>query len=190
MASVPQTTPSITEVVQQKWYWFLILGVILVIGGMVAISLPLATSIAVALIIAAVLVVGGAFQIWQAFSVKGWGGFLWQFVTGLIAIIGGVAIYTNPMVGTLALTLVIAAVFIAQGVSQLLLGMRLKPHDGWGWVVASGVISIIAGGCIWFEFPSSAVWALGLLTGISIAFNGWSYIAIALAARSARRSAN
>ena len=101
--------------------------------------------------------------------------------------IGGIVIYTNPLAGTFALTLVIAAVFIAQGVSQLLLGLKLKPHQGWFWVVLAGLVSLLAGIMIWMELPSSAAWALGLIAGISVMFNGWSYIAIALAARAMKK---
>ncbi|WP_235974866.1 HdeD family acid-resistance protein [Stappia albiluteola] len=175
--------PSYTSVVRDKWVLFLILGIVLVIGGLLAITVPLASSIAVAIVIAAVLVIGGVVQIWQSFSVKGWGGFLWQLITGIVALVGGVLIYANPVFGALALTIVVAAIFIAQGASQLVLGFRIRPHDGWGWIVTGGVISILAGLMIWFEFPVSGTWALGLLAGISILFNGWSYIAIALAAR-------
>jgi uncharacterized membrane protein HdeD (DUF308 family) len=39
---------------------------------------------------------------------------------------------------------------------------------------------------IWLELPSSAAWALGLLAGISVLINGWSYIAIALAAKASK----
>ncbi|MCA1299968.1 HdeD family acid-resistance protein [Stappia indica] len=178
-------TLSVTQTVREKWGWFLALGIMLVIGGMLMITLPLASSIAVTLVIAAVFVVGGILQIWHAFSVSGWGGFIWDIATGAIALVGGIAVYFNPVVGAAALTLVVAAVLLAQGIAQVLLSLKIRPHDGWGWVLAAGIISAIAGLCIWFEFPTSAVWALGVLAGASVLFNGWSFIAIALAARAA-----
>ncbi|WP_228130460.1 HdeD family acid-resistance protein [Pseudovibrio exalbescens] len=180
--------PSMTQMVIDKWGRFLALGVLLVIGGMVVIAMPLASSIAIALVIAAVLVIGGAIQLWHAFSVKEWSGFLWQLITGVIAIIGGGAVYYNPAFGTAALTLVLAAVFIIQGISQVMFSLKLKPHDGWGWILTAGTISLLAGLCIFFEFPLSAAWALGLIVGISIIFNGWSYIAIALTARAVSKA--
>lgn len=166
-----------------NWGWLLALGAVLVIGGLILIAAPLASSIAITLLIAAVLVIGGLVQIYHAFKSQGWSGFLWDLVTGIIAVVGGIVIYTHPLAGTLALTLVVAAVFLAQGVSQLVFGYRLRPTRGWGWIVAAGVISIAAGLMIWFEFPASAGWALGLIAGLSVTFNGWSYIAIALAVR-------
>lgn len=177
------TAPSITETVRAKWVWFLLLGAGLMIGGALMIALPLASSMAVTLVIALGFIVAGLLQIWHAFSVKEWGGFLWDIATGVIAVVGGLAVYFNPVVGTFTVTLVVAGILLAQGITQLLLAFRVRPHDGWGWLALAGLASLAAALCIWFEFPSSALWALGLLGGTAIMINGWSYIAIALAAR-------
>lgn len=174
---------TIAQRVRESWGWFVGLGAILVLGGMLVIAAPLAASVAVTLFIAAVLVIGGAVQIYQSFKMTGWTGFLWSLITGIIALAGGIIIYTNPLAGTLALTLVVAAIFVAQGISQVIFGLRLRPHAGWVWVLVAGLVSLAAGGMIWAELPASADWALGLMAGISLLFNGWSYIAIGLAAK-------
>jgi uncharacterized membrane protein HdeD (DUF308 family) len=70
-----------------------------------------------------------------------------------------------------------------KGIFQIILGFRLRPHDGWGWIVASGVIALIVGILIYIQWPMSSGYAIGTLAGISLAFTGWSYVAIALAAR-------
>jgi uncharacterized membrane protein HdeD (DUF308 family) len=81
------------------------------------------------------------------------------------------------------LTIFAAALFIAKGVVQIILGFRIKPNDAWGWIVAAGVVAILVGIMIWIELPVSATFALGVLAGISLIFTGWSYVAIALAAK-------
>lgn len=174
---------NITATIHLNWRWILALGIALIIGGFVLIAAPLASSVAVTLLIAAVMFIGGAIQIFQAFRTKEWTGFLWSLIIGLVAMIGGIIIYANPLAGTFALTLVIAAVFIAQGISQLILALKVKPAEGWVWVAIAGVVSVVAGIMIWFELPFSAAWALGLIAGISVLFNGWSYVALALAAK-------
>ena len=73
--------------------------------------------------------------------------------------------------------------FVAKGVFQIVLGFRLRPHDGWGWIVASGIVALLVGVLIWAQWPMSSLYALGTLAGISLAFTGWSYVWIALAAR-------
>ncbi|MEP4769551.1 MAG: HdeD family acid-resistance protein [Roseibium sp.] len=169
--------------IQENWGWYLALGIALVFGGLFLIAAPLATSIAVTVVIAAVLFVGGLIQIFNAFKTKATSGFFWNLITGIIALIGGIVIYANPLAGTFALTLVIAAIFMAQGISQILLAIQLRPQDGWVWVLIAGLVSLAAGVMIWMDLPGSAAWALGLIAGVSVLINGWSYIAIALAAR-------
>lgn len=189
MTNQGNPSSAITQSVRDNWVWFLILGIVLIIGGLFAIAAPLASSIAVALVLAIVLAVGGVVQIFQAFKVQSWSGFFWQLIVGLAALLGGIAVYAHPMVGTLALTLVVAIVFLVQGIFQLLLGLKLRPRDGWGWIIAAGVISLLAALMIFTRFPVSGTYVLGILAGISITFNGWSYIAIALAAKNAGNTA-
>ncbi|MCX5516053.1 hded protein [Kaistia algarum] len=174
---------SISQTVQEKWGWFMLLGIVFLIGGFFAIAMPLVSSIAVGIFLAAVLVVAGIFQIWQAFSVQSWTGFIWQLLIGIIMLIGGIAIYMSPATGSIALTLVIAAVFIAKGVFQIVLGFRLRPHDGWGWILAAGIVALLVGVMILSQYPFSGLWVPGTLAGISLLFTGWSYIALGLAAK-------
>lgn len=185
MSDAAHMIEDMQQKIRQHWRWFLGLGIALVIGGLILIAAPLATSIAVTFLIAAVLLIGGLVQIYNAFKTQGTSSFLWTLITGLIAVIGGIVIWVNPMAGTFALTLVIAAVFAAQGISQILLALKLRPHEGWVWVLVAGLVSLAAGILIWADLPGSAAWALGLIAGVSVLVNGWSYIAIALAARAA-----
>ena len=179
------TSSEIAETLRDNWVWFLILGIVLIIVGAFAIAAPLASSIAVTLVLAIALIVGGAAQAIQAFRVQSSGAFIWHLLVAIAAILGGIAIYIHPLIGTLALTLVIATVFLMQGIFQLLLALNLRRHKGWLWLLASGGVSILVAVMIFNGFPGSAAFVLGILAGISIAFNGWSYIAIALAAKDA-----
>jgi uncharacterized membrane protein HdeD (DUF308 family) len=78
------------------------------------------------------------------------------------------------------LTLVVALLFLADGILEIIMAYRLRPHSGWGWVLASGVAALIAGVLIASQLPSSATWVLGVLVGIKMIMTGWSFIALAL----------
>jgi uncharacterized membrane protein HdeD (DUF308 family) len=171
------------DTIRKQWGWLLALGILFIVGGVFAFISPFLAGLVVTIVVAVVVFITGIAQIIQAWRMKSWAGFLWQLVIGVVLVIGGIAIYFNPVVGTLTLTLFAAAMFIAKGVFQLVLGFRLRPHAGWGWIVASGVIAIIVGLLIYIQWPMSAAYALGTLAGISLTFTGWSYIALALAAR-------
>jgi uncharacterized membrane protein HdeD (DUF308 family) len=183
MTNQSMTPAGMSEVVRAKWGWFLFAGIVFIVAGLFAFLAPFVASVVVTVIVAVGLIIAGVVQIFQAWSVQSWAGFLWQLVIGLILLIGGVAIYFNPVAGTFLLTLFAAAIFIAKGIFQIILGFRIKPNDAWGWIVAAGVIAIIVGVLIWTDYPLSGIYALGVLAGISLIFTGWSYVAISLAAK-------
>ena len=183
MATATLAAGSITHTVRSKWGWFLALGVVLVIGGTLAILLPVASTLATSLFLGAILFVAGIMQVLHAFQVKSWGGFFWDLIVGLIQIGGGVIVYTNPFAGAITITVLIAAIFAAQGIVQTLMAFKVRPHDGWGWLLASGLIALIVAVMLAMRFPAASLTAPGILAGISILFSGWSYIMIALAAR-------
>jgi uncharacterized membrane protein HdeD (DUF308 family) len=69
------------------------------------------------------------------------------------------------------------------------MAFRVRPHEGWGWLVLSGLIAVAAGALITLGLPSSAAWALGLLAGINLISTGWGFLFLALAGRRARQVA-
>ncbi|MES2030324.1 MAG: HdeD family acid-resistance protein [Pseudomonadota bacterium] len=174
---------SLAAEVRAKWGWFLVLGIVLLIGGALAILMPIITTFTVSLVFGAVLVVGGLVQIIQSFQVKAWRGFTWHLLTGVIETIGGVLIYLTPFAGAIALTVIIAITFLVQGVTQMMLAMRVRPDDGWGWLAAAGTISLLTGIVLLAKFPIAGLYTPGIMVGVSLMIGGWAYIAVAMAAR-------
>jgi uncharacterized membrane protein HdeD (DUF308 family) len=100
-----------------------------------------------------------------------------------VLVVGGLDIWWNPIEGLLTLTLFVALVLIIKGILEIILGFQMRPHAGWGWIIAAGVIALIVGVLIFIHWPSSSLVVLGTLAGISLIMIGWSYVMIALAAR-------
>ncbi|HMN86911.1 MAG TPA: HdeD family acid-resistance protein [Bauldia sp.] len=182
MANASMTMNAISDVRHHSG-WFIALGILFLIAGVFALAMPLIAGLAVTTIFAIVLVWLGIVEFIHAWNVKSWGGFIWEVIIALVMFLGGIAIWINPILGALTLTIVVAATFIAKGVFQIILGFRMRPNDGWGWMVTAGVLDLIVGLIIWLNWPVSTAWALGTLAGISLIFTGWSYIMIAMAAR-------
>lgn len=180
------TTTSVSDAVRTSWAWFLALGILFILGGLCAFFAPFVATLLVTGIVAGVLVILGALTVIQAWSVKSWSGFLWELVIGLVLLIGGIAIYTNPVAGAFALTVFLAAAFLAKGIFQIMLGIRIRPHDAWGWMVAAGIVALLVGLLILID-PFSGAYTLGLFAGVSLMFTGGAYVALALAARRVAR---
>ena len=58
---------------------------------------------------------------------------------------------------------------------------------GWGWPLVGGVIDVILGVMSWQQWPSSALWVIGLFVGISLLFRGLNWIGLGLALRTLPR---
>lgn len=174
------------EDVARHWGWFLALGILLVAAGMAAIVFPLISTIAVKIALGWVFLIAGIAEVVHAFYVKRWAGFFWNLLVGLLYIAVGFWLAFFPLTGILSLTIVLAALFIVEGAMELAMGFRVRPHEGWGWLIFSGLVAIAAGLLIALNLPSSAVWALGLLAGVNLLVSGWSFIFLALTGRRAR----
>ncbi len=121
-----------------------LLGIILIIAGVIVLGDVAWASLFSAFVIGIVAIVGGAFEVIHSFWTKGWGGFIWQIILGLLYIVAGVYIVTQPVAGLLALTWIIAIVFLAGGAVRIFVGFQHWSEGGW-LLLISGVFGIIAG---------------------------------------------
>ncbi len=160
--------------------WFMILGVALIALGIVAVIFPLATTIAVKLFLGWIILIGGLVTAFHAFSTQKWSAFFYNLLVGLLYVIVGAWLAFLPLSGVITLTVLLALLFIFQGILQASLAFRLKPRDGWGWILIAGIVAIVAGFMLITGLPSTAAWAIGLLAGISMISSGWAYLSIAL----------
>lgn len=88
--------------------------------------------------------------------------------------------------GTYALTIVLGAYFLAEGVASILYAFehRRELIGRWSWMLAAGLMDLLIAAIIIIGLPGSALWAVGLLVGINLAFGGATLIGMALAAPS------
>lgn len=170
--------------ISEKWGWFLALGIGLIIAGIAAIAFPLVSTIAAKIMLGWLFLIGGALLVFHAFQAPQWSGFLWELIIGALYLIVGGYLAFFPLTGLLTLAVVLAALFIAEGIFEIVMAYRVSPHEGWFWLLLSGIAAIAVGVLIALGLPGSATWALGLLVGINLLFSGWSYIFLALAGKS------
>ncbi len=169
--------------IADNWGWFLALGIVLVIAGAVAILFPLLSTIATKIMLGWIFLVSGVLIVIHAFSIKQWRGFLWGLLVGALYIVAGAWLAFLPFTGIITLTILLAALFLAEGVLEVVMAVRVRPHEGWVWLLLSGLVAIAVGVLIAYELPSSAAWAIGLLAGINLLSTGVSFIVLALAGR-------
>jgi len=171
----------------QKWGWLLALGIVFIILGTIGLGLSVAMTVVTILFFGVLLLIGGVMQVFEAFKHKGWKSILGHVVIAALYLLVGIMLITEPVVGSMALTALLAAAFIITGLFRIVMGFQLKGYGlNWGWLVFAGVISLALGTMIFFQWPESALWFIGLMIAIEMIFHGWAYVMLALAVKSLR----
>lgn len=152
------------------------LGVVLVIAGFGAIAFPLFSSLAVGLSVGVVLCISGMAQAIWAFGHHRWSGIAMNLIVAALWFAAGAYLLWRPQEGLFGLTILVAAAFMVEGILKATLALRLRPQVGWGWVMVNAVLALVLGVMLWWQLPSSALWALGTLAGINILFAGWTLL--------------
>ena len=182
-ADVDAAIAAARRAIAERWGWFLALGIVLLLAGIAAIAFPLLSTIAAKIALGWIFIAGGAMLAIHAFSIKEWRGFLLGLLIGLLYLVAGGWLAFFPFTGIVTLTILLAALFLAEGVLEVMMAVRVRPHEGWGWLLLSGLVAIAVGVLIAYELPSSATWAIGLLAGVNLLSTGLSFVVLALAGR-------
>ena len=160
------------------------LGVVMLIIGTLAMFSPLVAGLSIAITVGVLLILGGVSQLFFAFKAGSFGKGIWIFILGLLTVIIGIAMVSQPGAALATLTIFLAAYFIVEGIFEIIGAFQVKPIKGWGWTLFSGILSLLLGLMIWSQCPLSGAWAIGVLVGIKLIFSGWMMIAFGSAARS------
>ena len=157
-------------------------GVLMCVVGLAAIAFPILSSLAVEMTTAVAFLAFGLIGIVAFFQSGMRGEFAIELMAAILYLIMGVVLLTDPLAGVLSMTLFVSAAFIVAGVSRCIAAFRMKSADGWGWVLANGVVSLLLGVMLGAQFPFSGLWALGLLVGMNLLFSGMTAILVHAAA--------
>lgn len=130
--------------------------------------------------------IGGIGYIIHAFQVKTRGGFFFWILSGLLYGVAGFVAFYNPLVAAAALTLIFALALVVSGALRIGVGFRVRPEDGWGWIVGSGMVMLLAGIVVAFGWPLNTLWLLGFILAVDLTFQGVAALAFGLTLRSAR----
>lgn len=173
------------EIFRDNWLWLVLLGAALIVAGLAAILVPAVSEIPAGRLLGIVLALSGLLQIMQSAKMLHQLGFVWHMLLGVLATVGGALIYMDPFAGVVALTLLIAIIFVLHGVTQIAFALRLRGRAGWQWFLVSGCIALVVGGLLVAKLPYSHSFTPATVAGVSLLFAGCAYVAIALASRKA-----
>ena len=91
-------------------------------------------------------------------------------------------VVANPKATAVTLTLLIAVFLIFEGVFRIVTAISVR-YPNWSWMILQGAVSLLMGVMIWWQWPLSGVWVIGLFVGIQMILNGWSLVMLGLTAK-------
>ncbi|KRR25167.1 HdeD family acid-resistance protein [Bradyrhizobium retamae] len=179
MTTIDNSSPmGVTNLPAPPFWICVLLGLALILAGFLVLGDVMLVTVISTIFIGWVSIVAGAFEIVHAFWTKGWGGFVWQVLLGILYIAFGVVLVGQPVASALILTYVLGLVLVISGFVRILISISHWREAGW-IMLLSGAFGIVAGLIILTGFPMTGLWVLGLLLGVDMISHGIGWLAYA-----------
>lgn len=156
----------------------ILLGIVMIIAGLLVLGDVVLFTVISTIFIGWMAIITGVFEIFHAFWTKGWGGFVWQLLLGVLYLAFGIVLVGQPVTSALILTYVLGLLFLISGLARILIGISHWRQSGW-IMLASGAFGVLAGLVILTGFPATGLWVLGLLLGIDLLSHGVGWLTYA-----------
>lgn len=168
----------------KNWGWFLLLGIVLVILGIAAVSAAVLTTLISVIFLGSLLLVGGIFVIIDTFKFwwQKWEGFFIHLLMGILYIVAGIVLLQNPVLGSISLTFLLGVFYTLIGLFRIFQSVTFR-LIGWGWLLFSGLVSLLLGILILSNWPQASFYIIGLFVGIDLIVAGWVYITISMTSK-------
>jgi uncharacterized membrane protein HdeD (DUF308 family) len=160
------------ETVRRHSLWYLVQAGVMILAGILALTYPVVSSFSVVIFLGWLLIISGIVQGISLFDARNVPHFWLQLVSVVVSVIVGVLLIRHRAQGLLVLTLLLLVYFMIEGISKVIFSLTIRPFPNWGWVMASGVVGILASLYLWASLPVTAIWLLGVLLGIQLICEG------------------
>lgn len=170
--------------------WIIVLAVSFIVLGLIAIVEPAIAGLALTIWMGWLLIFGGLVYFVGAFRGRGFGGAIWQLLLAAIYLVSGVYFLTHPLAALTTLTLLLAGIFFAEAVLEVIVYFQTRSEGGGAWRLFHAAISLLLALMIWNQWPSSSVWVIGTLVGINLIMVGFSRLMLGMVARRIGRLAH
>jgi uncharacterized membrane protein HdeD (DUF308 family) len=157
--------------------WAIAAGVLLILAGFEALASPYFAALFAALWVAWGLVFGGVAELLSAYGSAE--NRMWKVLLGVLYLAVGVYMLVNPGPGLLAVVLVLAWLFLVQGVISIVGALQLRPLPGWGWWLFDGIVTLLLALLVFSGWPGNSVRIIAIVVGISLIVSGVNRLASA-----------
>ena len=153
------------------------IGVVFSVIGVFSIFLPLLVTLAAESLVAALFVFWGMAGFWFVWEMRFAPEWRYGAVVFALMLIAGLFFEIFSVASIETLTIMMMLSFLMEGIVFILFGLRSSAqHASWGWLIFSGVFSLIVGLIIMIGWPGTASWAIGSLMGANFLSSGLSLV--------------
>ena len=163
--------------------WSIVLSILMIVAGVLAIASPLMAGVVVTALVGWLLIFSAGLHLVYAFRGGRASAIMWEILLAIVYGVTGFYLLANPGVGLVTLTFVIAFYLFVEAVLELALSYQMRSESGAGWLLFDGIVTLILAIMIWSSWPSSSVWAIGVLVGVSMFFSGITRLALSYSVR-------
>ena len=163
-------------------FWWSLLSILIIGAGVLALGAPFLAGLAATVAVAWLLVFGGGLHFWLAFEPHRWGSRLWHVLAAIAYAFGGGALFFEPHLGLISLTLFLSVVLLVSGLFRIVSWFAVARRSGALWLLADGIVTMIVGGLVYAAWPESSHWAIGTLVGVALLWNGFANLMFSIAA--------
>ncbi len=182
-SNVRTSAHSLGEAVERlrgKWAAITAFGVLLVVLGVAALFFSLIATIATVTLNGVLFLIAGGAEIGIGMHSREWGRFFLWVVGGLVYIAAGIVCIVNPVLASVALTLLLGAGLIAAGVVRAFLAFQLPADHPRGLIFLAAAVTILLGLIIVSHWPLDSVYVLGTLLGVDLLFHGVGWVSFGM----------
>jgi uncharacterized membrane protein HdeD (DUF308 family) len=171
------------ERLREKWAAITAFGVLLVVLGFVALFFSLVATIVTVTLNGVLFLIAGGAEIGIGVHSRTWGRFFFWVLGGLLYLAAGALCIVNPVLASVALTLILGAALIAAGVVRVYLAFQLPADQPRALVFVAAAVTILLGLVIVTHWPLDSVYVLGTLLGLDLLFHGVGWVSFGMGLR-------
>ena len=179
----PHSLGEAIERLRGKWAAITAFGVLLVVLGFAALFFSLIATIVTVTLNGVLFLIAGAAEVGIGMHSRTWGRFFLWVIGGLLYIAIGLLCIVNPILASVALTLVLGAALIAAGLVRAFLAFQLPADQPRALVFLAAAVTILLGLIIVSHWPLDSIYVLGTLLGVDLLFHGVGWVSLGVGLR-------
>ena len=159
--------------------WLMIEAIALIVLGVLAIVFPLFTGIAIAVFLGWLMIIVGVLGLVSAVTGRDHAHLGWSAASGVIAILAGLLLLLHPLFAAIAITLLVAAYLLFDGITLIGLGLDQRKRGvlRWRWVAGAGVFDVVLAVLILSLSGLGSAVLIGVIVGVDLIVAGVSLLA-------------